>query len=223
MADFAIWATAAETALGLQSGAFMDAYASNHSHAVQETLESDPVGAAVFALFGDETDECEWSGRSKDLLKFLEQRVDERVQKSRAWPKTPRGLSSRLRRLVSFLREADIEIIFPDPHNRATGGQRILTIRRMPSHLTATTGTTTAAEPPSLLNQSSRTGEASDGQSLRAADESHEGNHPPLEPIPSYPIEGAALPRQAAVAAVVCKPDLVQLQETEGGMAEVDL
>src|SRR5712691_3495720 len=45
MADFAIWATAAEKALGFPDGAFMKTYAGNRAEAVQETLENDQVAA----------------------------------------------------------------------------------------------------------------------------------------------------------------------------------
>jgi hypothetical protein len=38
MADFALWAAAAEPAFGFQSGAFMNAYSGNRAEAVQETL-----------------------------------------------------------------------------------------------------------------------------------------------------------------------------------------
>ena len=45
MADFATWATAAEQALGLPDGAFMNAYRGNRADAIQETVEADVVGA----------------------------------------------------------------------------------------------------------------------------------------------------------------------------------
>jgi hypothetical protein len=47
MADFALWASAAEPALGCGPGAFMSAYSGNRAEAVQETLDSDPVSAAM--------------------------------------------------------------------------------------------------------------------------------------------------------------------------------
>ena len=41
-------------ALGFRSGGFMSAYAGNRAEAVQETLESDPVSAAIAALIDNE-------------------------------------------------------------------------------------------------------------------------------------------------------------------------
>lgn len=140
MADFASWATAAEAALGFRPGAFMDAYSSNRSEAVQETLESDPVGAQILELLSQET---EWSGTAGELLQHLEQIVGDGVKKSQAWPKTPRGLSSRLRRLVTFLRESGTEMTF----HKGTGGKQVLTLTRVGSHFTATTAASASTEP----------------------------------------------------------------------------
>src|SRR6266699_5908589 len=125
MADFALWATAAVPALGFVSGALMNAYVGNRAEAVQETLESDPVGAAILELLSQET---EWSGTAGGLLQHLERIAEDGVKKSPAWPKTPRGLSGRLRRLVTFLRELGIEITFQN--QKGTGGKRVLTLAR---------------------------------------------------------------------------------------------
>jgi len=140
MADFARWATAAEVPLGFQPGAFLDAYSQNHSASVQETLESDPVVSTILAWFDGERDDFQWDGICEKLLEILDQKVGDRAMRSPAWPRTPRKLSSQLRRLVTFLREAGIEISFPD--KKGTGGARILTIRRITARLSASTATT---------------------------------------------------------------------------------
>ena len=80
MADFALWATAAEEALGFQSGAFMSAYSGNRAEAVQETLESDPVSAAIVVLIDSERSGGQWTGTSGDLLKHLERIVEDGVK-----------------------------------------------------------------------------------------------------------------------------------------------
>jgi hypothetical protein len=155
MADFASWATAAEQALGFPSGAFMNAYSGNRAEAVQETLESDPVSAAVVVLIDEKHDESQWTGTAKEMLAALEETVEERVKKSPAWPKTPRALSSRLRRLATFLRESGIEIIFHE--QKGTGGRRLLTVTRNVSDLTASTATSASAESAGLSDQPVRT------------------------------------------------------------------
>jgi hypothetical protein len=217
MADFARWATAAEPALGFQPGAFMNAYSGNRSEAVQETLESDPVGAAILGWIGDRTDNYEWKGTNKRLLEVLGQTADERERTSRVWPKTPRGLSGQLRRVATFLRETGIEIDFPD--KRTTGGARILTIKKMARQTTASTATGEAA---SRLNQSISEQEVSGGRSGEAADETYRGDEPPLEPPMAIPLRGTEIPEPVAVVAVVRTPDLVPLQ-TEDDTVEIEL
>jgi hypothetical protein len=109
MADFAMWATAAESGLGFQDGAFMNAYSGNRAEAVQETLDSDPVTGAIVVLI-DKGCEGKWTGTAGEMLKDLEKIIEDGVKKSPAWPKTPRALSGRLRRLATFLRESGIEV-----------------------------------------------------------------------------------------------------------------
>lgn len=176
MADFALWATAAEEALGFQSGAFMSAYSRNRAEAVQETLESDPVSAAIVVLIDSEKSQGHWTGTSGDLLKCLERIVEVGVKRLPAWPRTPRGLSGRLRRLTTFLRESSIEITY---HPKGTGGQRLLTIARTAADLTATTATTASAEPVASLNRLVRAYSASGGWGSGAAVESDGGDQPP--------------------------------------------
>jgi hypothetical protein len=142
LADFALWATAAEEALGFPSGAFMKAFSGNRTEAVQETLDTDPVSAAIAALINEQSD-GQWIGTAGEMLKHLGEAVEDGVKKSREWPKTPRGLSSRLRRLTTFMREIGIRITFHD--QKGTGGRRLLTISRTAADLTATTATTASA------------------------------------------------------------------------------
>ena len=106
MADFALWATAAEQALGFDPGAFMAAYSGNREDAVQETLEADPVGAAIIALMESHKDQGKpeyWEGTCSELQRALETLVDDNTRKSRSWPKSPQAMSSRLRRLGDLL------------------------------------------------------------------------------------------------------------------------
>ncbi len=108
MADFALWATACETALW-PAGTFWSAYGTNRDEAVEGVLDADPVAAAVRALMATGT---EWTGTAADLLGALGKLAGERVVKSKSWPDGPRGLSGRLRRATTFLREIGIDIAF---------------------------------------------------------------------------------------------------------------
>jgi hypothetical protein len=106
MADFALWATACETALW-SAGTFWSAYCVNRDEAVENVIEADPVAAAIRAVMEERT---EWTGTATDLLGALAEAAGERVAKSKTWPASPRALSGRLRRAATFLRKIGIEI-----------------------------------------------------------------------------------------------------------------
>jgi hypothetical protein len=108
MADFALWATACETALWPQ-GTFWSAYSGNRDEAVEGVIDADPIAAAVRALMLART---EWTGTASDLLGALGQEAGERVTKSKTWPDSPRALAGRLRRAATFLRKIGIDIGF---------------------------------------------------------------------------------------------------------------
>jgi hypothetical protein len=207
MADFALWATAAEKSLGFESGMFMKAYAENRAESVNETLESDPVSTAILVLFDHAA--TEWTGTAGDLMTRLEGNVEDGVKKSPAWPRTPRAFSGRIRRLTTFLRESGIEITF---HKRkGTRGQRLLTIARTALELTASTATTASAEPAASTNQPGTAYSASGGRNPGVADEPHRGDQRPLQPSPDIPLNGRGFPQRSAevaVEAVVCVPSL---------------
>jgi DNA polymerase I-like protein with 3'-5' exonuclease and polymerase domains len=107
MADFAEWATAAEAALGMDPGEFMEAYAGSRREVNQLALEADPVAVAVVKLMEGRD---EWVGTATELLKELDKRVDEGARRYKTWPKQPQYLSRHLKRLAPVLRAEGIEI-----------------------------------------------------------------------------------------------------------------
>ncbi len=115
MADFALWATACETAIW-PVGTFMAAYCGNRAEAVETVIDADPVAAAIRALMATRP---MWTGTASELLGALAEMAGERVAKSKAWPDSPRALSGRLRRAAPFLRKVGIEI----------GGKRVARAR----------------------------------------------------------------------------------------------
>src|SRR3989454_5254440 len=66
MADFALWATACETALW-PAGTFARAYAANRRAAIESIIEADPVANCVRAIMVDRTI---WTGSASDLLRL---------------------------------------------------------------------------------------------------------------------------------------------------------
>jgi hypothetical protein len=127
MADFALWASACETALW-PAGTFWSAYCGNRDEAVDSVIDADPIATAVRTMM---TTRAQWTGTASDLLGALAEAVGERVAKAKTWPDTPRALSGRLRRAATFLRKIGIEIGF-DREGRAR--TRIIRIIDMPNH-----------------------------------------------------------------------------------------
>jgi hypothetical protein len=106
MADFALWATAAEEALGLEPGAFMEAYAGNRREATESALEADPVASGVREFMRERE---RWRGTPTELWKALNDLTDEDVRHTKAWPSAPNSLTNRLKRLAPALRGVGIE------------------------------------------------------------------------------------------------------------------
>jgi hypothetical protein len=138
MADFALWATACETALW-PSGTFWSAYCGNRDEAVEGVIDADPVATAVRAIMATRT---VWTGTASDLLGALAEVAGERVAKSKTWPDSPRALAGRLRRAATFLRKIGIEIGF-DKQGRAR--TRIIWISTAKPQSSETGGTQSSA------------------------------------------------------------------------------
>ena len=119
MAEFAEWVTAAEGALGWDPGSFMVAYEEGREEAVAGALEGDPVAVAVLSFMEDQE---EWVGKSAELLEKLASEVDEKVERSKSWPKTASHLSGRLKRLAPALRAEGLD--YEDWREAGGGRQR---------------------------------------------------------------------------------------------------
>jgi hypothetical protein len=103
MADFALWATAAETAFGWPNGTFMAAYQGNRESAHEVALEASVVARPLLDLLEAQG---EWAGSSGELLRLLEERLGDQVRRLSGWPKNPRSLSGHLKRLAPNMRAA---------------------------------------------------------------------------------------------------------------------
>src|SRR5262249_55194702 len=75
MADFALWATACETAIWPR-GTFMAAYNGNRDEAIANVIEADSVATAVCTFMSKR---AEWSGTATELLDGLMKVVSEQV------------------------------------------------------------------------------------------------------------------------------------------------
>jgi hypothetical protein len=130
-----------------------------------------------------------WEGTCKELNERLQQLVGDVVRNSRAWPRTPRAISGLLRRLVTFLREANINTSF---HPRSAKGQRLVTITRTQPQSTVTSATTAPADSDTLADQADPAEPPSGGPATEVADERLLGTQ--LSPVlsPTNSLNGRA-------------------------------
>lgn len=127
MADFARWVTAAESSLGWQEGAFMEAYSGNRAEANEAAMEADPVAVAVVKLLEDLKTGEQWTGTTGELYKALGDLTDDEIRHTKVWPGAPNVLTARLKRLAPVLRESGIEYI---ENREGHGGKRTKTLRK---------------------------------------------------------------------------------------------
>lgn len=113
MADFARWAVAAEPALDMRDGEFMDAYAANQEDLQTSALEASPIGLPILELLDDVGS---WSGTASELLGRI--RPDDPPRGS-GWPATGRGMTSHLIRMAPVLRALGVEVTGPPRSERS--------------------------------------------------------------------------------------------------------
>ena len=124
MADFALWATACETALW-PAGTFWAAYCGNRDEAVEG--RSTPTRCRRGPRPDGVADGVD--GNRLGLLGALAEVAGERVATSKTWPDSPRALAGRLRRAATFLRKIGIEIGFGREGRARTRTINITTIQ----------------------------------------------------------------------------------------------
>ena len=122
MADFALWATACETALW-PTGTFTRAYAANRRAAIEGIIEADPVAACVRQFMSERSS---WTGSAAELLRVSVQRSSESSRGGNGWPKNPRALAGHLRRAQTSLRALGIDIAF---RREGRAGSRVIMMR----------------------------------------------------------------------------------------------
>lgn len=126
MADFALWATAAESQLGIDAGGFISAYRGNRETANESALESSPVAKYVLELATPEP----IIDTSTNLLAMLESKANDNEKRLKSWPKSPQSLSGTLKRLAPNLRAAGVDVEF-GKDGRGRQRRRVITIRRV--------------------------------------------------------------------------------------------
>jgi hypothetical protein len=122
MADFAVWATAAEEGLGLRHGEFMTIYERNRNAGHEVALEASPVGRVLLDFI---TNQVEWHGTATQLLEEIDRRADDRMKHLKQWPKTAQLLGNALKRVAPTLRSLGVGVDFVRGGSR---GRRIISL-----------------------------------------------------------------------------------------------
>jgi hypothetical protein len=110
MADTAIWVTAAEPALGLPEGTFVEAFKRNRAESLSSTAHGDMVALEILE-FAQKHATKTIALTATQLLSRLGLQNPTRTQ-DRYFPKTPALLSGRIKRAKDALRALGVEIDF---------------------------------------------------------------------------------------------------------------
>lgn len=121
MADLARFGVAVERAGRWEPDRFLKVYKANRDEADARAIEDNLVASLVRDLVQQNG---VWTGTATKLLARLNQKVDERILRSKDWPQTGRGMSGRLRRVAPALRRVGIHIY----HLPRSGNERIISI-----------------------------------------------------------------------------------------------
>ena len=122
MADLAKWITAAEPALGWESGRFLTVYRENRRDVFETSFEADAVAVAIRDFIVADRPEG-WTGTATELLAALNACVNEGVRKSKLWPLSAQGLGNRIDRIAPLLRNRGFVV------ERRHSGQRHIIIK----------------------------------------------------------------------------------------------
>jgi hypothetical protein len=107
MADFYEFGIACEGAL-FEEGAFAEAYGNNRASATVDVIEADQVATAVETFLLRHRNG--WDGSVTELLRLLNEQVEDAVREGKEWPKAANKLVGRLQRAATPLRKTGIMI-----------------------------------------------------------------------------------------------------------------
>lgn len=108
MADFALFATAAEEAMGLMPGDWMRFYRQNMAATNQALIDDNPLVGLIRECLTNKPEQMQCG----QWLKLLGSHAKHDPTLQKAIPSNPRGLRGELKRLAPVMRRAGIEIDF---------------------------------------------------------------------------------------------------------------
>jgi DNA polymerase-1 len=183
LADFALWVSAAEPALGWAEGAFLASYAAGRAEARVRALDASPLVVPLRQLL-EASEGGMWEGTATDLLTALEDQADETTRRRRDWPKGGNILSGALRRLGPNLEAAGLGYEAP----ARTKGARVHRLRLVTARVE---DDRKPSSPPSSASPGSPTPEST---APTTGDDSHprHRHHRPEHRHPASPGSSAA-------------------------------
>ena len=129
LADFALWAVAAERGEFLRpdgadgadgrraasaspqpASPFLAAYLGTRAASWEQAIDASPIGGALQSFIHRDLTTSAWEGTAAELLERLGALTDEATRRGRYWPKSPRALSGELRRLAPALRGIGLSV-----------------------------------------------------------------------------------------------------------------
>jgi len=127
MADFCLWATACERALGFSPGSFRKAFDANQKNSNLSGIEGSAVAQAVIEFMKGKT---HWEDTATELLKELDQ-LENHFNNDKYWPTQANKLSKELTRVAPLLRTVGINITAGKTGKRHGGtGARLISINK---------------------------------------------------------------------------------------------
>jgi hypothetical protein len=113
MADFVVWASAAEPTLGWPAGTLLADYNHNHHRSSHLILSASSVARALLAYIGQllHSGQSTWHGTLSLLFAALKPHV---LFGDESFPSTPHHLSGELRRLAPTLRQQAVHLTFDE-------------------------------------------------------------------------------------------------------------
>jgi putative DNA primase/helicase len=124
MADFALWATAAENTLGWPPNTVIKACNKNQTDSSTLPLEASPIVPGLRSLLRAE--EKTFVGTATQLLRKLGFHSGNGTKRPTAWPTSPHALSCALRRIAPNLRAAGVHVSFVK--STGAGSRRMISI-----------------------------------------------------------------------------------------------
>jgi hypothetical protein len=110
MADFSEWGEAIGRAMGLHPGDFIGIYEKNRQRRERAIVDNQPVVRIIRKFLRDRacSRDNPWEGTWTDLLNALNNIVDDATAENDKWPKTAKGLSTEMDKVLGSLRKSGI-------------------------------------------------------------------------------------------------------------------